>query len=218
MRSKLDAINTCLRGIGLAPVATEDDTDLDAATASQVIDQVTMDIQAVGWWFNKESNWKLTPDETTGYIQAPPSALSIVTTGYSRDTGLSIRGTKIYDLHNHTYDLSDRVVYHNGSDTGYIEFVFITELAFEDMPPIAKQAVTYTARRQFAQDLEVDEKRWKFQSEDERLAMVGLMREDARNRKRNHLRDNAAASSLIARVGGPNANRLYSATFPKRNT
>jgi len=217
-RTKLDAINTCLRGIGLAPVATEDDPDLDAATAAQVIDQVTMDMQAKGWWFNKESNWKLSPDETTGYIQAPPSALSIVTTGASRCVGLSIRGTKIYDLHNHTFDLRDRAITDNDSVTPYIEFVFITELAFEDMPPIAMEAATYTARRMFAQDLEVDEKRWKFQMEDERVALIAMSREDARNRKRNYLRDNAEVVSFLSRVGGQNSASPYSGVFPKRAT
>lgn len=217
-RTKLDAINTCLRGIGLAPVATEDDPDLDAATASQVIDQVTMDMQAKGWWFNKESNWKLSPDETTGYIQAPSSALSIVTTGMSRCVGLSIRGTKIYDLHNHTFDLRDRAIVDNDSVTPYIEFVFITELPFADMPPIARECVTYTARRMFAQDLEVDEKRWKFQMEDERLSLIAMSREDARNRKRNYLRDNAEVVSFLNKVGGQNSASLYSGVFPKRTT
>jgi hypothetical protein len=215
-RTRLDAINTCLRGIGLAPVATEDDPDLDAATASQVIDQITMDMQASGWWFNKESNWKLSPDETTGYIDAPSSALSIVTTGMSRCVGLSIRGTKIYDLHNHTFDLRERAIEDSGSTTPYIEFVFITELPFADLPPIARQAVTYTARRIFAQDLEIDENRWKFQVEDERVAMIRLAREDARNRKRNYLRDNAEVNYFLSRVGGQNSSSPYAGVFPKR--
>ena len=178
-----------MRGIGIAPVASEDDPDLDAATAGQVIDEVSTDIQAHGWFFNKEFNWKLTPDETTGYIQVPGSVLSIVTSGASRSAGLIIRDNKIYDLWNHTFDLRDRVVTISGSDVGYIEFTFITELAFNDLPPTAKMAISYVARRKFAQDLEIDERRWKFQKKDEIQAMNTFLREDAKNNKRNYLHE-----------------------------
>lgn len=215
-RTRLDAVNACLRGIGIAPVATEGDNDLDAAQAFQTIESVSMDIQSRGWWFNKERNWRLTPDEITGYIQAPPSALSIVTSGHSRSIGLTIRSSKIYDLYNHTFDLRDRAVSQPGSTTKFIELTFITELDFNDLPPVAKQAITYRARREFAQDMEVDEKRWKFQSNDEQFAMVALLREDSRNTKRNKLRDNAVTAAFINRVGGQNSASPMSGVYPKR--
>lgn len=217
-RTRLNAINTCLRGIGIAPVATEEDPDLDAATAAQVIDQASMDIQSRGWWFNKEGNWKLTPDSITGYISAPSSALSIVSHGASRQDPLTIRGTKIYDLFDHTFDLRPRAYSEPGSDTLLIEFIFITELPFEDMPPVGRQAVTYTARRQFAQDMEVDANRWKFQGLDEELAMAALLREHSRNTKRNSIRDNGRVSAFLQRAGGLNTTNYNYATFPKRNT
>lgn len=217
-QTRLDAINTCLRGIGIAPVETEDDPDLDAATASQVINQVSMDIQSRGWWFNKESNWHLTPDETTGYISAPSSALSIITSGASRNEGLTIRDNKIYDLYNHTYDLRDRAYSVPGSDILYIEFTFITELPFEDMPPVARQAVTFAARRQFAQDLEVDKSRYEFQAKDERTAYNNLLRENARNNKRNPFRDNSSIALFMSKAGGYNSNQYSYAVFPKRVT
>lgn len=217
-RTRLDAINTCLRGIGIAPVATEDDPDLDAATAGQVVDEVTMDIQSRGWWFNKEGNWKLTPNTLTGEISAPPSALSIIPSGEARSEGLTIRDRKIYDLYNHTFDLRDRAYSEAGSDVLFIEFTFITEIPFEDLPPIARQAITYTARRQFAQDLEVDQTRFKFQFNDEQAAYNNMIREDARNTKRNTLKDNPEIASFLNRVGGFNSRRNTYSVFPKRVT
>jgi len=214
--TKLDAINSCLKGVGIAPVSTEDDPDLDASLASSTIDAVSANIQSRGWWFNKEKNWKITPDETTGYVPVPGSAMSIVTSGDSRWAGLTIRGNKVYDLWNHTFDLRPLAVSEPGSNTTFIEFTFITELAFEDMPPLARQAVTYAARRLFAQDLEVDEKRATFQSKDEKEAMIMLMREDARNNKRNYLRDNEAVSTFVSLAGGTNSLSQNLGTFPKR--
>lgn len=214
--TRLDAINACLRGIGLSPVATEDDPDLDAGMAAQVIDQVQFDLQSRGWWFNREGNWKLAPDVVTGYISAPGSAISIIPSGDSRKAGLTIRGTKIYDTYNHTFDLRSRAV--GTEEASFIEFIFVTELPFNDLPPVAKQAVLYTARRLFAQDLEVDERRWKFQSEDERDAHIQLMREETKNKKRNSLTDNAQVASFISKVGGRNSqSTLYSLSYPKRD-
>jgi len=215
-RTRLDAINMCLRGIGVAPVATEDDPDLDAALAGQTIDQITEDIQARGYWFNKEYNWKLIPNESTGFIDAPSSAISLVTVGVSRAMKITIRGGKLYDLVNHTYDM--RILLAEVGNGEYIEFAFITSIPFDDMPPLARLAVTYTARRTFAQDLEVDERRWKFQRVDEDNAMNAMLKEDARNTKRNYLRDNTHASTFLSLVGGRNSNTGGLAIFPRRFT
>ena len=217
-RTKLDAMNICLRGIGIAPVETEDDTDLDAATASQVIDNVSTDIQSRGWWFNKEYNVKISPEAITGYVSAPPSALSIVTSGGSRNEGLVIRGDKIYDLWYHTYDLSVRAISDAGSVTTYIEFAYVTELDYNDLPPVAKMAIAYTARRQFAQNLEVDVNRWKFQTYDEDRAMTAMLREDARSTKRNTLTDNSVMATFLNNVGGVNSASSFIGVFPKRVT
>ncbi len=207
MLTKLDAINSCLAGISLAPVATddEDNLDLDAAAASQVIDRISMHIQSKGWWFNEEREWKITPDAVTGYIAVPNSALSMIPTGVSNALRLSIRGNKVYDLEDHTFDLSSKVYTTGGSDTGYIEFTMIMGLDYADMPPVARMAVGYAARRQFAQDMEVDERRWNFQVKEEENAMAALLSEDARNKKRNSFTSNPTMASFILRVGGPNA-------------
>jgi hypothetical protein len=216
--TKLNAINACLRGIGLAPVATEDSGDLDASTASEVIDLVSQDIQSRGWWFNKEYGWKVTPDITTGYVLVPNNALSAVTIGPSRNHNLTIRDGKLYDTVNHTYDLSDIVYSEPGSSIGYIYLCYILEIDFDNLPSVASIAITYRARREFAQDLEVDQIRWKFQQQDEEQSMMRLLREDARNRKRNALTDNAELVSALSRIAGPNSNYPRIAVFPRRDT
>jgi len=212
-RTRLDAINTCLRGIGISPVATEDDPDLDAATAGQVIDQISMDLQARGWFFNREPGWEVVPNETNGTITVPSSVLSVITSGDTRGYNIILRGTQLYDMINHTFDL--RTV---APDGAVVEFTTIVELPFTELPPSAKMAITYTARRQFAQDLEIDQTRWKFQKKDEDVAMNMLLREDSKNKKRNYLRDNAEVAAFLTRVGGVNARSYQYGYFPKRNT
>lgn len=217
MTAKLDAINACLAGIGLAPISNEDDPDIDAATASSVIDRISRETQEAGWYFNKEYNFYFVPDSNTGQVPVPANALSIITTGYSRDYELTIRSGKLYDMWNHTFDVRDAAnVLIN--DVKNIEVAFILHLDFNDLPPVAQTAITYIARRQFAQDLEVDERRWKFQMRDEEKAVAMLQRENARSRKHNSIRDNATMQTFISRVGGYNSVSGRLTNFPRRNT
>ena len=217
MSALLDAINTCLAGIGLSPVSDEDDTDLDASQAKRTIERVSKEIQQRGWFFNKEYNWNLVPDSNTGQVVAPSNAMSIVTDAYSRNLPLALRSGKLYDLVNHTYDLTDLANYEVGG-VMTIQTAFIFYLEFNNLPPIAQTAIMYTARRQFAQDLEVDDKRWNFQAKDEQRAMSLLQREEMRNRKHNYLTDNPAAVLFQSRVGGRNSNSFGLSVFPRRSS
>lgn len=205
--TRLDAINVCLRGIGLAPV-TEDDQDLDAADAGEIVDQISEQVQTRGWWFNREQNWMLTPDATTGVVGFPSGALGMIAVNY---TNLVKRGTRVYDIWEHSYDLKPYV---NGS--GKIEFVFIMNLEFNDMPQEAKTAISYIARRMFAQDKEVDERRWNFQKQDEITAMTALERKEASTKRRNYLRDNPRTANALSRIGGYNGYSNNLVNFPKR--
>ena len=217
MSALLDAINTCLAGVGLSPVPDEDDTDLDASQAKRTIERVSKEIQQRGWFFNKEHNWNLVPDSNTGQVVAPSNAMSIVTDAYSRNLPLVLRNGKLYDMTNHTYDLTDRANVKIG-DVLNIQVSFIFYLEFNNLPPIAQTAIMYTARRQFAQDLEVDEKRWKFQRADEDSAIAALTREEMRNRKHNYLTDNPSAVLFQSRVGGRNSRSNRLSIFPRRET
>lgn len=201
MQTKLDAINACLRGIGAAPV-TEGNLNLDAGIAEQVIDSVIDDLLSRSWWFNREPNWKLTPNPV-GTIEIPNNVIDLVTTDKSRDDEVTIRGRRLYDVINHTYDFRGRL-----GPEGSITCTFTVTMPFEDLPQIAKKAVTYIARRIFAQDLEVDSTRWQFQSKDEAAAIMMLERQEAKQRKFNYRR-NAAVELLRSKAGGYNGMSGY---------
>lgn len=209
--SRLDAINACLRGIGRAPVATEDDPDLDAAIAGAVVDDITSDLQSQHWYFNKEYNWRLTPN-TLGEVQTPNTALSVVPTQENRSQPFSIRNNKLYDMYNHTFNMTDRVC------NGVVVVTFLMDLPYEDIPPIARVAVKEAARKKFAQDIEPDQTRWQFQTSDADKAMLLLQKENARQKKNNYFQNNAQAAATIATIGGPNSGAFGNPVFPKRNS
>lgn len=194
-KDKLAAVNSCLRGIGVQAVSSLDDPNIDAGLAERVIDNVLTDTLAQGWWFNREPNWDLALGHNNE-IKVPNNALDIVTADTSRPEQVTMRGDKLYDILNHTHDMSAVV-----DKKGHLNCTFIITMEFDDIPSVAQRYITYRSRRLFAQDLEMDNVRWQIQEGDEREAYIQLQRSDARQRKHNYS-NNPAIASFMSRVGG----------------
>ena len=71
---ELAAINEILASVGQAPVTTLDQTNPDVAIAYNTLLQVSREVQAEGWTFNQEYNYKFTPD-TNDEILIPNNVL-----------------------------------------------------------------------------------------------------------------------------------------------
>ena len=74
--TELEAINQVLVAIGQGPVDTLDNTNPDVAVVQTTLSQVSRDVQAEGWSFNKQQNYPLTPDENQN-IKYPEGVLQI---------------------------------------------------------------------------------------------------------------------------------------------
>lgn len=202
LNTMLDAVNLCLRAIGREPVASIDTADLDAATAKDSIDQISIDLQSKngGWWFNREANWKLQPNTSTGFVTVPNNTLSLLEARcqfYDQGNRLAVRGGKIYDTDNHTYDLrsiTDR--------NGYVTCTLVLALSYEELPPQARSAVAWKARRLFGNDTVGDVRQNERDYEREVMAMQELERSETRNQRYNYLRDNADVNYRINRLTG----------------
>jgi len=193
-----EAVNACLRGIGLRPVASYNDTNLNAAMALATLNTESRAVQGRGWWFNEEGGWFLTPD-SNGEIKVPNNALSITTWNGSSSKTITIRGGKLYNTLTHSTIMTDSV----GSN-GTIEVRMIVELPFEDLPPTAQDYIKDKAVRKFAQDIDGDVNKWKFNSTDEAESKALLYSEETSNTKRN-ASQNPATAHFLARVGGVNS-------------
>lgn len=212
LRCNLDtltrSVNTCLRGAGLRPVATYNDTNLNAAVALESVRQASREIQERGWWFNEEKGWKLYPD-SNGQIKVPNNTLDITSWNGSKDKSLTIRDGVVYNTLTHSNDLSADV----GSG-GYIEFIFIVELGYESLPSIAQSAITARAKRQYVQDNDGDVNKLKSNSADETRTYNELCSAESRNKKQNAMQ-NGTVASFLARVGGQNSGG-YFGLFPEK--
>jgi hypothetical protein len=189
-------------------VARFDDPNLNAAVALEVIESVSREIQSTGWWFNEEGSWFLTPD-SNGEVRVPNNALDITAWNGSRDKSLTIRGTTIYNTITHSTDLRDIV-----NADGKIELRMIFELPFEHLPPIAQVAISDKAVRKFAQDIDGDVNKWRFNTEDEKRSMALLYSAESANTKRNAMQ-NPVVQNFLARAGGVNS-LSSSSIFPEK--
>ena len=140
---ELPAINQILSSCGQAPVTTLDQTNPDVAIAYDTLLQVSREVQAEGWTFNKEYHYEFTPD-TDDQILIPSNILQIKLTENSAnmDKDGVRRSGKLYDRHNHTYDWTD--------DT--VECDIVWEFDWVDLPQpiqdfIVARAATFVSQR-----------------------------------------------------------------------
>jgi len=140
---ELPAINQILSSCGQAPVTTLDQTNPDVAIAYDTLQQVSREVQAEGWTFNKEYHYEFTPDNND-QILIPSNILQIKLTENSAnmDKDGVRRSGKLYDRHNHTYDWTDETV----------ECDIVWEFDWVDLPQpiqdfIVARAATFVSQR-----------------------------------------------------------------------
>ena len=80
-KEELPALNQILAAVGQAPVTTLDTTNPDVAIAYNTLLQVSREVQAEGWTFNKEFNYPLTTNADK-HILYPSNALQMDLTEY----------------------------------------------------------------------------------------------------------------------------------------
>ena len=109
-QQELPAVNQILQSCGQAPVTTLDQTNPDVAIAYQTLLEVSREVQAEGWSFNKEYNYELTPDNNN-QILIPNNMLQVDLShnAANMDKDVIRRSGKLYDKANHTYTFTEKV-------------------------------------------------------------------------------------------------------------
>lgn len=103
-QEELPAVNQILQSCGQAPVTTLDQTNPEVAIAYQTLLEVSREVQAEGWTFNKEHKYEFVPN-TDNEI---PIAANILQLDLSDDASnveykAVRRSGKLYDPVHHTY-------------------------------------------------------------------------------------------------------------------
>lgn len=201
VNTRLDAINYVLSCIGLAPVDSEDDYNLDVAQAGGMVDKVSRTIQnnkGRGYWFNREANHKLAPDPVTGNVLVPNNTLAVYRfDNFNRPAKIATRGRALYDTTTHGFDMRGLV-----NNDGFVHLMLVTQLEYGDLPQTAKDAIAAQAGMMFARGNEMDMNRIKVLASEAEEAMWGLECEETTQSQANAFKDSRSMAQFNFVVGG----------------
>lgn len=184
--TELEAVNECLENIGQTPVSSiSGDLGVDAQMALNFVRKVNRELQSMGWNWNTEKNYPLTPSGDKD-ILLPSGTLAVDSTGYDRDRDVVLRGPRLWDRDNHTYAFDKP-----------IRVSITISLTFEEMPETARRYITLRAARIFQNRVEGREDQSDLR--DEANAMSILVADHLRSEGNNALHDNWSSSSTLRR-------------------
>jgi len=162
--TELEAVNIMLGTIGEQPVNSLDiSTISEVSIASDMIYEVSREVQARGWSFNEEYEYELAVSE--GEIPLPPNCLKVVVTGES--DYIVRRGSRLYNRTDHTYTF-----------TAPVDSTIVFFLPFTDLPQSARTYITLRAARKFQVTILGAESIEKFTEVEESQAWLSLNAEE----------------------------------------
>ena len=148
-QTELEAINQMLAAVGQAPVTSidldqnDDPTNPDVAMARETLRQVSREVQAEGWTFNRELDFPLKTNQDDEIVLTPTMLQVDLNQSYVNNRGReSIRREgKLYDKKNHTYKWYP--------DTVYCDILWLFE--WEDLPAPVVDYIVSKASAKYSQ-------------------------------------------------------------------
>jgi len=162
--TELEAVNVMLGAIGEQPVNSLDiSTISEVSIASDILYEVSREVQTRGWSFNEEEEYELAVSE--GEIPLPLNCLKVVVTGET--DWIVRRGTRLYNRTDHTYTF-----------TAAVDATIVFFLPFTDLPQAARNYITLRAARKFQMKVLGASSIEKFTEIDENQAWIILQAEE----------------------------------------
>jgi hypothetical protein len=181
----IDAVNIMLDTINEDAVNQLGSSLADAALAERILSETSKDVQSKGWHWNTETKYPLTP-ANNGEITVPSNILQLdLPARYATD--VVVRGTRLYDRVNRTYDFTGKT----------FEAEIIEGLDFENMPEQARRYITIRAARVFQKRILGSDTIDKFTQEDEMKALVAMEQHEDQVSDRNIFNNYNIARAVI---------------------
>lgn len=185
--TELEAINEMLNAIGEGAVSSIDTGNADVATAVELLRRHSRRVQAMGWWFNTDTEYTLTPD-SNGYLTVPSNCLRVDPSAADRQLKLVMRGSKLYDTQNQTTVFTQSVT----AD-------LVVGLDWSDLPQSARDYITACAGLEFVDTDVGSETRHAFTEKRKGEAWLNLFREESDAGDFNMLADSDTGRELSNR-------------------
>lgn len=189
LTSELEAINAMLDAAGESPVDSLDSSGLaDVAAAKSLLSRESRLVQSLGWTFNTEYEYPLTPD-VDGLITLPKNTLRVDAQNRFTDVDVVQRGLRLYDRKNHTYAFT------NSELKGNITFL----LAWDELPQSARHYIMVKAARIYQAESLGSDTQFKFSEKDEAAALIALKGAEEESADHNMLSGSWAVARIIQR-------------------
>ena len=169
LTTQLEAVNVLLATIGESPVNTLNSGLVEASEAEQTLANVNREVQAIGWSYNTDLGYTLTPD-ASGELRLPVNCLHVDTTSLRKSTESDLvqRGLRLYDRVENTYVINQP-----------IEVDMFVLLEFEELPETARRYITIRAARLLQDRYLSSEALHAYNTNDERQAWNALIQIEA---------------------------------------
>ena len=186
MLTELRAINRMLALVGEAPVTDVTAPIPEVIDARETLNQVLLEVLALGWGFNTDEGYPLTPDEDNK-IAVPDNALSVDATDTSKQ--IIQRLGLLYDKGAHSSDFTEPVK---------ADIVWL--LPFHLLPYPAQNYVMVRAARRFQRDRLGSVTIEQLSENDERMALALLYEYDSSTSDYNLLENNEQIRRATTRI------------------
>ena len=138
MPTRAQIINHMLRTLGEGGVSNDQSLHPTVQLCNNTLDIVNSEVQGRGWWFNKEYNLVLVPDNR-GEVVVPTEALDmniygVQNLGPADKIKLVRRANRIYDTVNHTYTLHRNIT---------VDITILMDI--DDIPSVAQTYIQHKA-------------------------------------------------------------------------
>ena len=191
--TKLEAVNSMLSVIGEAPVSSLESGLLDAVDAERILNEVSREVQSMGWNFNTEKNFPAAADSTSGEIVLADEIVraDLSKTKYRSSTAEYVqRGNKIYDKVKHSFNIGKT-----------LNLDIVKLLDFTDIPEVARRYITVRASRIFQERILGSDTLSSMNRTDEQNALFALREMEGDNGDYNIFDDNGTYSVIDRHIG-----------------
>ena len=187
----LSAVNSMLSTIGEAPVNTLSSGLVDAETAEMVLNEVSRDVQSLGWNFNSERNYKVAAD-SDGNVVLPTEIVRADSVSKYRlaENEYVQRGKKMYDKVQHTFNIGKALTLN-----------VVVLLAFDQLPEVARRYITVKAARLFQERVVGSDTLSTMNRADEDQAFLALKEMEGDNGDYNIFDDYGTYSVMDRNIG-----------------
>ena len=192
--TELEAVNAMLSTIGEAPVSSLASGLLDAETAETILNDVSREVQSMGWNFNTEEDFPASPNDSNEIVL--PAEIVRADLAQSQTKFRSTkeeyvqRGNRMYDKITHSYTI-----------TKQLKLDVILLLTFSDVPEVARRYITTKASRIFQERVVGSDTLSAMNRNDEQTALFALREMEGDNGDYNIFDDNSTMRVLDRSIG-----------------